>query len=174
MSERQIHGFIFENNYIKENSLIKENNYTAPFDAYDSKNQPYQIKTIKKGSSIDMGDFFINSKKEEDFFLIVSFWDKEKDNIVETHKLFIPCKEWNSLFYFDDKDEMKNWISNKVSNSYEYDEQWKKEREQWKKKFGNRKIALRFKRDHKSQRRIQCAINNSVFYSYFLKEFKVE
>lgn len=174
MSERQKHGFLFEEKYIKENLLKKEEKYTDPFDAYDLEGNPYQIKTMKKGSSIDMGDFFINSKKEKDFFLVVSFWDKEKDNIVEIHKLFIPHKEWNSLFDFNNKEEMKHWILNKVSNSYEYDEQWKKEKKQWNKKFGKRKIALRFKRDHKSQRRIQCAINNTIFYSYFIKEFGVE
>lgn len=175
MSERQIHGFVYEKSFIEKNNLTKEEKYTHPFDAYDENKNPYQIKTIKKGSSIDMGDYFINSRKEKNFFLVVSFWEGKKDNIVETYKLFIDCEKWNSLLSFDKKEEMKNWIKNKVSNDYCYDNQWKEEVKKWKEEYGkDRKISLRFKRDYKTQRRIQCAINNSVFYSFFLKEFSVE
>jgi len=174
MAERQAHGFIFEENYIKDNNLIKEENYTAPFDAYDKDGELYQIKTIKKDSSIDLGDIFRNASKNKDFFLVVSFWENEKLNIVETRKMRIPFAVWNEILNFDAYDELKNWITNEVSNSHNYDAQWKKERTEWKKRFGNRKINIRFKRDHKQQRRIQCAINQKVFYSYFVKEFEVE
>jgi len=173
VAERQYHGFKYEKNYIQKNFLTKEENYTAPFDAYDENGFPFQIKTVKKGSAIELGDIFRNAKKDKDFFLVVSFWEGAKDNIIEEYKLFIPAKKWRSYLEFDKYEELKDWITNKVSNSYEYDKQWKKEVNEWKKLFGSRKIMLRFKRDHKSQRRIQCAINNEIFYSHFLKEYLV-
>jgi hypothetical protein len=133
-----------------------------------------QIKYIKKGSSIDLGDYFVNSSKEKDFNLIIGFWEKEKNNIVDVFNLFIEKDKWNKILYYDKSDELKEWIRYKVSNEYSYDEIWKEEIKEWKKDYGERKILLRFKRDHKTQRRIQCAINKKDFYDYFLKEFRFE
>lgn len=172
MGERQIHGFIFENNYIKENNLTKENNYTSEFDAYDSKNIPYQIKIAKYKSGIDMGDIFRNFNKSKDFYLIVAFWFGNKYNIIETHRLFIPYKKWCDLLRFDYYNELKSWIQN-VPNSRDYDCQWKNEVKAWKKKFNNMLIKPRFKRDHKNQKRTQCGISNKDFYSYFIREFSI-
>lgn len=174
MAERQEHGFIYEEHFINENKLIKEKSYTAKFDARNSEGTPYQIKTIRLGSSIDLGDYFRNANIEEDFFLIISFWKEKRQDIVEVHKLFIDCNEWKKLFSFEKESEMKDWIKNRVSNSYSYDEQWKEETKYFKEKFGKRKVALRFKRDHKTQRRIQCAINKTDFYSYFIPRFEVK
>lgn len=47
--ERQIHGFLYENEYIERNLLRKEGNYISEYDAYDVSGVPYQIKLIKKG-----------------------------------------------------------------------------------------------------------------------------
>ena len=170
--ERQKHGFLYEDKYIQENNLIKEDNYTSEYDAYDVDGNCYQIKTIKKGSGIDLGDIFRNANKKNNFFLVVAFWQGSKSNIVKVEKLYIDKNIWNEILDFDKYDELKEWIQS-VSNDYSYDNQWKKERLFWKKEFGNRKINIRFKRDHKSQKRIQCSINYKVFYSYFVKEFSV-
>lgn len=112
--ERQAHGFIYENKKIYEYNLKKYEGYTMPFDAYDN-NYNYQIKTIKKGSSIDLGDYFRNAKKNEDFYLIIGFWEKEKTNIVEEHLLYIPADIWKENLFFNKKEELKNWITNIVS-----------------------------------------------------------
>ena len=171
--ERQKHGFKFEKKYVKENDLIIESEYTSIIDAIDKEDNVYQIKCIKLGSSIDLGDIFRNSQKEKDFYLVVGFWKDKRNNIVEIYKLFIDKNKWNKLFEFDAYDKMKDWIKNKVSNDYNYDNQWKKECSYYKKLWNviERKIQPRFKRDHKSQKRIQCAINKTDFYNYFLKEF---
>jgi hypothetical protein len=174
MNERQSHGFEYEEKYIQENGLINEEKYTSSWDAYDKDGIPYQIKCIKEGSSIDMGDYFINSEKNVDFFLVISFWRNNKSNIVKTFKLFIKHEKWKNFLDFEFKDKLKDWIKNKVSNSYSYDKQWKEEMKQWKDLWGDRKIQLRFKRDHSSQRRIQCAINQTDFNNFFVKEFLVE
>lgn len=174
MPERQKHGFNFEDLVIKEENLIKAKGYTNTFDAFDKLGIPYQIKLIKYKSSIDLGDIFRNAKKEENFYLIVGFWKEHKENIVEIYKLYIDFIKWNKLFEFEYYDSLKNWITNEVSNSKEYDPIWKEEIKEWKKLFGKREVAIRFKRDHKKQRRIQCAINNSNFYNYFIKEFECQ
>lgn len=182
--ERQRHGFTYEDIKRKEYGLTKYENYTAPFDAYDE-NYNYQIKFQKKGSAIELGDYFRNSEKDTDFYLIVGFYEGnrkdiiyegENSSIVEEYILFIPVEVWKEHTKFDKKEELRNWIKNIVSNDRSYNERWKKEKSHYKKewdKIEGRKINLRFKRDSKNQRRIQCAINNSDFYNYF-NQFVVE
>jgi len=169
--ERQVHGFSFEKKFSLFEDLTLNDNYTGKNDAFKD-NIPYQIKYIKNNSSIDLGDYFRNSKKEKDFYLIIGFWEKEKDNVVAIYKLFIDKDKWNNLFNFSLKEELKEWISS-VSNDYSYDKQWKEEMNYFKKEWNKtkREVELRFKRDHKTQKRIQCAINKSNFFNYFLKEF---
>lgn len=175
MGERQIHGFNFELNFIKQNNLIKEQCYTGEWDAYDKEGIPYQIKCIKKFSNIDMGDFFRNVKKNKDFYLVVGFWEKEKNNIVEIKKIFIPILKWKNIFNgFNEIDSLKKWISEEVSNSYDYDEEWHKKINFWKNIYGDRLVKLRFKRDHKSQKRIQCAITYKTFINYFVERYSSE
>lgn len=115
MNERQKHGFVFEEKYIIENELIKEDNYTSPIDARDSRNIPYQIKTCKYKSSIDLGDYFRNSEKDEDFYFVVGFWKGSKNNIIDISKIFADKEYWNGLLCFDKKIGLKAWIKG-VSN----------------------------------------------------------
>jgi hypothetical protein len=149
--ETQKHGFTYEERKINEYGLTKYKKYTAPFDAYDDDHN-YQIKTIKKGSSIDLGDYFRNAYKNEDFYLMIGFWEDDKNNIVEEYLLYIPANIWKENLSFHKKEELKYWITNIVSNDYSYDEKWKEERKyytrEWN-KYKDRKIQLRFKRDHK-------------------------
>lgn len=171
--ERQIHGFTYEDFFIKKFSLIKEPQYTERYDAYGKNGTPFKIKSIKKGSSIDLADYFRNAEESKNFFLAVSFWDRIESNIVEEYVITIKSYIWRELLYFKEKERMREWIKT-VSNEREYDEQWKDEclffKNEWNKE--ERKIQLRFKRDHKSQKRIQCAINNNDWY-YYLKNFEV-
>lgn len=174
MPERQEHGFLYQEKKRIELDLIKEENYTAEFDAYrKNDNFPYQIKTIKFGSAIDLGDYFRNSSRTQDFILIIGFWKGTKDSIVETYILKIDYIKWNSLCCFDKKIEMRDEMKN-ISNNHSDDEKWKLFRTKYKKEYGNKKISLRFKRDHKEQKRIQCAINNFDFFNYFIGEFDGE
>lgn len=174
MPERQVHGFNYANKYIVENNLIKDMLYTGIWDAYDKNNVPYRIKTFKYKSGLDLSDYFRNAKTDKDFFLVVSFYEGTTSNIIEEYKLFIPAKDWREILEFNLSDKLEDWIKNKVSNSHDYDEQWKKERLYYKNAFGKRPITLRFKRDHKEQRRIQCGMTNRVFYDYFVKRYIVE
>ena len=53
---------------------------------------------------------------------------------------------------------------------------WKQQitllRKEWSEKTPNL-VRPRFKRDHKKQKRVQCAINNKDFYNYFIKRYQI-
>jgi hypothetical protein len=188
--ERQIHGFIYEHticntknltrwvDYVNKNPTINSSGiYTSIWDAIDENKcgvhfngRPVSIKCIKHGSSVDLGDIFRNSNKEDNFDLIVGFWRGDKTRIVEEYVISVDCKKWNSLFSWDSYGELRDWITNKVSNHKSYNAQWKAERLFYKEKWGNdRIIQPRFKRDSKNQRRIQCGITYNNFIKYLIE-----
>ncbi len=180
MAERQKHGFEYEQRVIAENnvitddknSLVKEEGYTDKWDMYesiDSNKYPVSVKCIGFKSSIDFGDFRRQTNVNDDFILYVGFWKNKKDNIVEEYKVIISKENWQS--YFGDKniinemlDEMKG-----ISNDYSDDKKWKEFRNKYKQMYGSSVISLRFKRDHKSQKRIQCGITKKNFLDIILK-----
>jgi hypothetical protein len=173
MDERQKHGFEYEELKINENNLIKEENYTAKWDTFEIYNDvktPVSVKCIGLNSSIDFGDFKRQTEVDEDFILYVGFWKGKKNNIVEEYKVLINKDVWNS--YFGDKsiiqsmlDEMKG-----ISNDYSDDNKWKDYRNKYKELYGKSIISLRFKRDHKKQKRIQCGITKPNFVNVVLKD----
>ena len=175
--ERQKHGFIFED-FIKNKFNIKEcpeGHYTYKWDGLLN-NYPVSIKTEKINSDIEMASFIRNANNTDDFYLIVGFWDEEKSNIVTIETLFIPGNEWHQLFDKDIVEECQNFLLN-ITNDISDDEKWKIGREQltkkWKEKTKNL-IRPRFKRDHKTQKRMQCAINYNDFYNYFIPKYRKE
>lgn len=171
MPERQSHGFIFEQTIIDEYGYQKASGYTDKWDCFTNEGKPIQIKLIKKGSSIDLGDIFRNADVDFNFKLIVGFWEGKKDNVVDVYFIDVDYTKWLELFKFDYYDELNDWIKNKVSNSYDYDNQWKKECKHYKTLWGRKRIVQpRFKRDHKKQRRIQSGISYKNFINKIVKE----
>lgn len=176
-AERQGHGFLFED-FIKNKLNIQpcENgHYTYKWDGMLN-GYPVSIKTEKLGSDIEMASFSRNAYNTEDFYLIVGFWDKEKTNIVEIKILFISGQEWHTLFDLNIVQECQDLL-NSVTNDKSDDEKWKNGRlaltKKWKDNTPNL-IRPRFKRDHKNQKRMQCAINNKDFYTYFIPKYGME
>ena len=189
--ERQIHGFIFEGNEIEKRKLTPWNEYitkypstdgdgvyTSTWDAIDENQsgvnyngKPVQLKCIKKGGSVDLGDIFRNANKKENFDLIIGFWEESKYNIVETYLIKVDYIKWNELFIWDKYDEISNWIRNVVSNDKSYTPTWKCECASYKTDWGRERIIQpRFKRDSKTQRRIQCGITYGKFIEYFVNK----
>jgi hypothetical protein len=72
-SARQLHGFEFEDYIITKFGLTKSKSYTSEYDAYE-KGVPVSIKYIKEKGSIDLGDYFRNANKKQDFIMYVGFW----------------------------------------------------------------------------------------------------
>ena len=169
MGERQKHGFEYENIIMSNNNIIKEDNYTSKWDAYENK-IPVSVKCIGYKSSIDFGDFRRQTQVDEDFILYVGFWKTEKNNIVEEYKVLIKKENWNS--YFGDKNIINDMLleMKDISNEYSDDSKWKIYRNKYKKLYGDSIISLRFKRDHKTQKRIQCGITKKNFIDFILKD----
>jgi hypothetical protein len=173
---RQNHGFLFEEYIIDKYHLTKEYNYTCAYDAYTSNGIPIQIKCIKKSSSIDMGDMLRNIKKNSCFILVIGFW-----------KYVNSCKKIDTIYYhFIDihiyKPLIGGFLENKVinaleemkniSNDHKDDSLWKDFSKRYKRELDGSFLKPRFKRDHKSQKRIQCAIPNKLYFNVFSKHFK--
>jgi hypothetical protein len=171
MAERQQHGFLYQEKIINENKLIEDKNYTSKWDGFNKEyNLPTSIKCISKKGSIDFGDFRRQTEVETDFILYLGFWEGNKENINEEYKVLIKKENWQK--YFGDKsiivdmlDEMKD-----ISNDKSDDKKWKEYREKYSKLYGKSIISLRFKRDHKKQKRIQCGITKKNFIEVILSE----
>lgn len=172
--ERQSHGFSFEQSMAKKYNIILSNNYTDKWDGRINE-FPVSIKTEKYGTDIEMADVFRQMNVNEDFYLIVGFWNENKSNIIEQHLLKINGEEYSSLFNHSFIPQLRGLLDN-ITNDKNDDNKWKTQtaniRSAWKEKTPNL-IRLRFKRDHKKQKRIQCAINNKDFYNYFIPKYEV-
>jgi len=175
--ERQKHGFIYENKIITENNLEKSPSYTNKWDAFEVYNGyrlPVSVKCIKNGSSIEFGDFKRQTEITTDFILYVGFWSENDNNIIEQYKIFIKKETWFS--YFGDLsiiDEMLSCMKD-ISNDIIDDGRWYNFRQKFSGLYGvNNVISLRFKRDHKKQKRIQCGITKKNFLNKVVKENKI-
>ena len=158
MAARQIHGFKFQEQMCYEKNLKESSEYIGKWDAHDSQNTPCVIKTFKMGSEIPLSDIFTNSNRNENFRMILGVWKDVTSNIVEVIDVLVDYEKFVKEFEFEHYDELKNWIKN-VSNNRSYDFFWKQECNTWKSKWGkNRLVQPRFKRDHKTQKRIQSAV----------------
>lgn len=177
MAARQQHGFDFES-YCKEQFHVldcPEGHYTYKWDGILN-GKPVSIKTEKIGSDIEIASLQRNAENEEDFYLIVGFWKGNKENIISIETLYIIGNEWHQLFDLEIVNECSLLVK-EISNDAKDDALWKKCRSEltkkWKQNTPNL-IRPRFKRDHKTQKRMQCAINNKDFYCYFLPKYQKE
>ena len=172
--ERQNHGFSFEQQCKDKYSITLSGEYMSKWDG-EFNGLPISIKTEKFGSDVEMADFFRNQQVNEDFYLLVGFWKDQKDNIVEEHLLKIKGDEYHQMFSENYNDRLHNLLDN-ITNDKSDDAKWKEQiasiRKDWENDTLNL-IRLRFKRDHKHQKRIQCAINNKDFYNHFIPNYEV-
>lgn len=176
-TERQGHGFEFEE-FVKTKFNIlpcPEGHYTYKWDGMLN-GFPVSIKTEAKGSDIELASFVRNASNTDSFYLIVGFWEGTKDNIVNIETLFIDGTEWSKLFNQEIVQACQTFLK-EITNDYSDDEKWtigrKNLQKQWEQNTPNL-IRPRFKRDHKTQKRMQCAINNQDFYDYFVKKYAKE
>lgn len=175
--ERQKHGFKYEEDIINKYKLEEDEGYTSKWDAY-YKGIPVSIKTKKIGNAVEMGDIFRNADREYSFIMFVGFWDwnenKEKV-LVEEHILYINKNFWEKQF---DEESMKvlEGAFDGITNSYSDDEKWKERmgnlKDMWKSKPSI--INMHLKRDHKTQKRIQCSIKNKDFYGTLVKYYSID
>lgn len=176
-SERQKHGFVYQSKVIKKFNLLEQKGYTAEYDAV-YKNIPVQIKCSKYGGSLELGDYRRNKCKSKDFILAIGLWQNTNTfSKIITNEYLLYIEHYNytkHLGYYNDYIETRMYEEFRdITNHREHDDKWKqfctKYKSLWKK---DNKISLRFKRDHKKQKRIQCAISWCNFDDWLLKEFQ--
>lgn len=167
---RQQHGFDFEDEIINNFGLTKSTAYTAEYDAFEKDQTPVSVKYVKQNSSIDLGDYFRNANKKSNFNLYLGIWKYENTNkkTLVKYRFEIDYLKWNDMFYFEHGSSMKTELKY-ITNLREDDTVWKsycsKYQNLW--KHDARSCSLHFKRDHKSQKRIQCGISVLNLKRYF-------
>lgn len=171
-TERQGHGFAYEQKVLMKFGLSKCKNYTSEYDATCG-NLHVQVKCIKYGCAIELGCYFRNKKKNKDFILIIGFWRGTKDNIVEERIYSIHHEVYSSNLKYDEDASMMEEMK-LISNLHEDDQRWKQFCTKHKKVWStyNNNIDIRFKRDHKTQKRIQCAISWRQYNEWFKQTFE--
>jgi hypothetical protein len=152
---RQGHGFKYEDDFITSHNLKKSEIYTSKFDGYRDK-LPVQIKYTKQKCEVCLGDYVRNATTSEDFILHIAFYDIPNTQAnVEEYTLIIDHKIYAKLFMLDDIEKIQQEFRN-ISNNKTYDNKFKLFREKYK---STGLVKVRFKRDHKKQKRIQAAIS---------------
>lgn len=169
---RQHHGFQYEQKVIQKFNLQKAKGHTAPYDAHH-KSLNIQIKCMQYGTSIEFGDYLRNKSKSSNFILVVGFWKDDKENIIQEQIFDVNVHAFtNNLYYPHDEDMFKEMRS--ISNLHEDDKKWKlfcqQHREQWR-EYKN-SMDLRFRRDHKKQKRIQCGVSWKNYHYWFIEDMK--
>lgn len=175
--ERQYKGFEFEEYIIQHYQLDTTNlNYTSAWDAF-YKGTPVSIKHIQSGGAICLGDVRRQATINQDFILIVGLYNQKSEALYdELYFLYIPATDWNNLFpnmtIINNLYDTLKEISNEIAD----DAKWCSLRQSqiciWKKECGTI-ITLNGKRDHKSQKRWQCSINQTNWKTYILPKFKI-
>lgn len=149
---------------IEKYSLTPTEKYTSKWDAYHGL-IPVSIKTKKINCALEMGDIFRQASIEEDFLIIAGFWSGVKTNIVKELILKIPASYWRSQFNQEVLSEYRD-IFTGITNSKEDDDAWKERmtnaKSRWRELSPESIITPHFKRDHKTQKRIQCSIKSSA------------
>lgn len=170
--ERQSHGFRYEHAVLQRYGISKSKKYTSEYDNVDEA-FPLQIKCIQYGGDIELGSYKRNKNKNKDFYLFIGFWKDNKDNIIEEVVYRIDHNHWVSNLQYD-KDSQMFMEMELISNLHDDDDRWEqfccKHKQGWE-TFGN-KLSIRFKRDHKTQKRIQCAIPLRHYETWFKSTFK--
>lgn len=182
MSEVQLHGFDFENwikkTFFAEFSVSYSNKWDVPAEfnrlgivPEAFRNLPVSMKTCKNRSPIAFGDALRQIEIDEDFLLIVGFWEQSggDKNFVAVEAVKITAQSWRNLFQPLTEAELKLFDSTIKNKELHYAEVRKMAKE-IKQSFAPTKIILNPKIDSKMQRRLQCSLPFNVFWNDFVKK----
>lgn len=180
-TERQAHGFDYEDYIIEKYGLTEETKYNAKWDAYFN-GIPVSIKACKKGNSVYMADFYRNAAVDYNFILVVGYWEKRKDPdtqkevrlIVQEVALYINKGFWQSQFPKEGVDKMRS-VFEGITNSKEDNQKWIERRKEYVKEWNSYDsiISIHFKRDSKKQLRTQCSIKRVAMEELLIPYYSV-
>ena len=175
-TERQGHGFAYEDEVIKRYNLEKEKNKLAKWDAYYN-GIPISIKSCKKDGTVYMGDLYRNAEVTHSFILIIGYYEEDSDGVKVFEDdliLYINKDFWLKQFPKTAVDAMRP-VFNGITNNYEDDLKWEKRMKAYNSYWDsyNTGIKVNFKRDHKKQKRTQCSIRSEFLHNYLIPYYKV-
>ncbi len=176
MPEVQSHGFDFEN-WIKKTFFAEFSiSYSYKWDVLTEFNRleivpkefhnlPVSIKTCKNRCPIGFGDALRQFTINEDFLLIVGFWEQSggNKNFVAVEAAKISAQNWKNLFQPLTETDLRLLDSTIKNREMNYTEV-RKAAQEIKKSFPATKIILNPKIDSKTQRRLQCGVPFKVFW----------
>jgi len=177
MTARQSHGFQFEA-YMKNHlGIDKGKSFDIPPYPNCYNNEGISIKCIGEGGSISLGSAKIQYRIQDDFYFIVSFYNKSKNKIeiIWLKEIYVTKEEWRELWGDIEEqdilkleglitDKSKRKLSKPELNDFRI--YIKKE----KGKILQNKVSiikLHQKIDSGTQRRLQCSIPNKRFFEFF-------
>jgi len=173
MAERQSHGFAFQRAIIAKYGLTPDVGYTAQWDAHRG-SVPVSIKSAKAGCEVELGDLFRNASIDYDFYMIVGFWSGLSKEIIDERCLLIDGDDWAGLFTHESDQIIKDFL-HEITNARNDDAAWRVFVDDMKHRWAvatRNLVRPRFKRDHKIQKRMQCAISWDDFYGYFVPRYE--
>ncbi len=178
MVEVQRHGFDFQQWVIKSFFAPFPEGYTAKWDVPSEFNAsqavpgtmralPVSIKTCKNRSPIGFGDALRQFALDEDFLLIVGFWEQTGPfkNFIATEAVKVTVAQWRSLFApitAEALQELDEIIKDRSLHYSEVRELARVRKSQ--RPFSDARMVLNPKIDSKVQRRLQCSLPFEVFW----------
>jgi hypothetical protein len=169
--ERQKHGFeyeiILQGRYIGWIKL----GYTAKFDLRTHHGRAVSAKTYKQKGELCLADYDRNKNVNEDFVLCVRQYRIDGGVTQSVERFYhVDHRVWKRFFTFEHDAAMTTeW--GLITNLRVDDARSTACQNKYKNLWGrDRLVQLRFKRDHKKQKRIQCAVPNArieKFLSHF-------
>lgn len=188
MTERQKHGFEFEGRTCEAfDGMSRSSGYTDRYDGTFSSEEGTErhlsVKTRGMRSELCLGDFSRIAGDDEPEVLIEGLHERDREiSHVNAYRL----DDGMSVFLGDNARDLKGKIKGFSEymmgtdgfNSYDYDREWTRHRREFQSEYKEALegdlacIAPRPKRDHKSQRRLQCAISRSKM-DKVVSQFKV-
>jgi hypothetical protein len=161
----------------------KYNSYTSGFEGL-----PVSMKTCKYNSSINFGDANRQLENNEDFLLIVAFWQNsgQHKKVVSIGAVKIDAEDWQNLFVTEEEAETDSYEtyleSETIKKIRQLDHGIKRDQrlshtdarsfaKKAKSDLPLLSMSINPKIDSKTQRRLQCSLPFSVFQDIFNTQF---
>jgi hypothetical protein len=133
-------------------------------------NLPVSIKTAKLGSPIGLGDVLRQRQIDNDFLMIVGFWEQRTANekwIVDIGCAAFNLGAWQKLWGQLTLDDISR-IDQVVKNMSEHYSIVRAKAQAWKIKAAIHAstLVINPKIDSKTQRRVQCSLPYSTFWNF--------
>ena len=177
-TERQAHGFIFQNWVIgKFLNMAYTTKWDIPAKVNSLTHKSISIKIAKWKSSVYLGDALRQFNIDEDFEMLIAFYvnNRDKKKIINMQLINISLNKWKELWGNMSREkliELNNLIKSSKGRGLigkELDEFRKLIQDNKKEllKNYNGKITLHPKIDSKTQRRLQCTISFNTLFREF-------